>query len=109
MVYAMIVRSKVRNTFEQINSGNYAAMVDGLAPEFEYVFRGEHALGGRRVTKEAMNRWWERTLSVLPGATFDVQEVLVNGGRGTHASRFALLSADRSLTASGMRTRSSSS
>lgn len=93
MVYAMIVRSKVRNTFEQINSGNYAAMVDGLAPEFEYVFRGEHALGGRRVTKEAMNRWWERTLSVLPGATFDVQEVLVNGGPwNTHIAVRSLVS-----------------
>ncbi|CAH0198424.1 hypothetical protein SRABI76_01953 [Microbacterium oxydans] len=80
MVYAIIVRNKVRNTFEQINLGNYAAMVAGLSDEFEYVFRGEHALGGRRVTKEAMNRWWERTLSVLPGAKFDVQEVLVNGG-----------------------------
>ncbi|MHC9043958.1 nuclear transport factor 2 family protein [Microbacterium saperdae] len=80
MVYAMIVRRKVRRTFEQINTGDYAAMVDGLSDEFEYVFHGEHALGGRRVTKDAMNRWWERTLSVLPGATFDVREVLVNGG-----------------------------
>ena len=79
MFYAMLVRRKVRSTFEQINSGNYAAMVNGLGDKFEYLFRGEHALGGRRVTKDAMNRWWVRTLSVLPGAKFDVQEILVNG------------------------------
>lgn len=80
MAYSMIVRRKVRSTFDQINAGNYAAMVDGLASPFEYVFHGQHALGGRRVTKDAMNRWWERTLNLLPGAKFDVQEVLVNGG-----------------------------
>ncbi|PRA78810.1 nuclear transport factor 2 family protein [Microbacterium sp. MYb66] len=80
MVYAAIVRSKVRSTFEQINSGNYHAMVDGLDSPFEYVFHGNHALGGRRVTKEAMVRWWERTLNLLPGAKFEVLEVLVNGG-----------------------------
>lgn len=79
MIYSMIVRKKVRSTFDEINVGNYAAMVDGLAPSFEYVFGGEHALGGRRVTTAAMNRWWQRVLSVLPGAQFDVQEVLVNG------------------------------
>ena len=27
-----------------------------------------------------MIRWWERTFRLLPGATFDVREVLVNGG-----------------------------
>ncbi|MFD6698021.1 MULTISPECIES: nuclear transport factor 2 family protein [unclassified Microbacterium] len=80
MVYSMIVRKKVRDTFDQINAGNYAPMVEGLASPFEYVFHGVHALGGRRVTKEAMNRWWERTLALLPGARFDVQDVLVRGG-----------------------------
>jgi len=80
MVYSTIVRSKVRSTFDQINSGDYRAMVDGLGTPFEYVFHGEHALGGRRVSKEAMNRWWERTFRLLPGARFDVREVLVNGG-----------------------------
>lgn len=80
MVYAAIVRRKVRSTFDQINAGNYQAMIDGLDSPFEYVFRGDHALGGRRVTKEAMERWWKRILDLLPGAQFEVLEVLVNGG-----------------------------
>ena len=79
MVYAMIVRNKVRSIFDQINAGNYQPMVDGLGTPFEYIFYGEHALGGRRVSKEAMVLWWERVFRLLPGAQFDIREVLVNG------------------------------
>ena len=80
MIYAAIVRRKVRGTFDQINAGNYQAMIDGLDSPFEYVFHGTHALGGRRVTTAAMRRWWERTFDLLPGAKFEVLEVLVTGG-----------------------------
>lgn len=70
----------MRATFERINAGDYMAMVDGLASSFEYRFHGDHALGGRRTSRDAMIRWWDRTLRLLPGARFDVQDVLVNGG-----------------------------
>jgi len=79
-MYKMIVRSQVRRVFDRINHGDYLAMVDGLADEFVYVFHGEHALGGRRTSREAMIRWWERTLRLLPGARFEVEDVLVDGG-----------------------------
>lgn len=78
-MYAWIVRAKVRKTFDRINDGDYLAMVDGLAHDFEYRFHGAHALGGRRTTRDAMIRWWERTLRLLPGARFDLQDVLVGG------------------------------
>jgi ketosteroid isomerase-like protein len=70
----------VRATFDRINEGDYLAMVDGLAPSFKYRFHGRHALGGRRTTRESMIRWWQRVLRLLPGARFDIQEVLVDGG-----------------------------
>lgn len=73
------MRAKVRSTFESINAGDYRAMINGLAPSFEYRFHGEHALGGRRATRDAMTRWWERTLRLLPGAQFDIEDILVNG------------------------------
>lgn len=79
-MYKRIVRGKVRAVFERINAGDYMTMVDGLAPSFEYRFHGEHALGGRRTTRESMIRWWQRVLDLLPGARFDIQDVLVNGG-----------------------------
>lgn len=78
-MYTTIVRATVRNVFAKINHGDYHAMVNGLADEFTYVFHGEHALGGRRTSKGAMIRWWERTLRLLPGAQFALQDVLVNG------------------------------
>jgi len=79
-MYQSIVRAKVRSTFDRINAGDYMAMVNGLAPEFEYRFHGDHALGGRRTSRDAMIRWWQRTLRLLPGARFDIQDVLVGGG-----------------------------
>lgn len=79
-MYKRIVRTKVRDTFERINAGDYLTMVDGLAPRFEYRFHGDHALGGRRTTREAMIRWWERATRLLPGVRFEVQDVLVSGG-----------------------------
>lgn len=79
-MYKRIVRAKVRDTFERINAGDYMAMVDGLAPSFEYHFHGDHSLGGHRTSRDAMIRWWDRTLRLLPGARFGIQDILVNGG-----------------------------
>jgi ketosteroid isomerase-like protein len=78
-MYAQIVRAQVKSIFERINAGDYAAMVDGLAPTFSYTFHGDHALGGRRTSRDAMVAWWERTLRLLPETRFDVQDVVVNG------------------------------
>lgn len=79
-MYKRLVRTKVRSTFERINAGDYMVMVDGLGPSFEYHFHGDHALGGRRTSRDAMIRWWDRTLRLLPGARFDIQDILVDGG-----------------------------
>ena len=79
-MYAWIVRRQVRGIFDQINAGNYLAMVDGLAPHFDYRFHGDHALGGHRTSRVAMIQWWERVTRLLPGAQFAIDDVLVNGG-----------------------------
>ncbi|WP_420112441.1 nuclear transport factor 2 family protein [Pseudactinotalea sp.] len=79
-MYKWIVRTQVRAVFDRINAGDPMAMVDGLAPSFEYRFHGDHALGGRRTTRESMIRWWNRVFSLLPGARFEIRDILVNGG-----------------------------
>lgn len=79
-MYKAIVRSKVRAVFRSASAGDYRPMVDGLAPQFTYVFHGSHALGGRRTSRDAMIRWWERTLRLLAGAQFELHDVVVNGG-----------------------------
>lgn len=79
-MYGTIVRKKVVETFDAINQGDYATMVEGLDDKFSYRFHGDHALGGFRCTKESMTAWWERVFRLLPGARFTVEEVIVSGG-----------------------------
>lgn len=81
-VYKRIVASKVRRTFDEINRGNTTAMTDGLAPTFTYLFHGDSALGGRRTTRAAVDRWWSRIGRLLPDAHFTVHDVVVQGHPG---------------------------
>lgn len=78
-MYARVVRANVLRTFAAISRGDYMVMVDSLAPQFVYLFHGAHALGGRRTSRAAMIRWWERIVRLLPDLQFTVQEVLVRG------------------------------
>lgn len=80
MIYKRMVAKKIRQTFDAINAGDYHFMLDGLADDFTYHFHGEHALGGTRSTRASMEAWWERVGRLLPGACFDVREVLITGG-----------------------------
>ncbi|MFB2586716.1 nuclear transport factor 2 family protein [Herbiconiux liukaitaii] len=80
MIYSRLVEAKVRAVLDQINAGNYLAMVDGLGDPFTYQFHGEHALGGRRTSRDSMVRWWRRVGELLPGAKFTIHEVIVRGG-----------------------------
>ncbi len=78
-MYHRIVRQRITAVFDSLSRGDASAMIDALAADFRYEFHGEHALGGVRTTSEAMTRWWERVFRLLPGARFDVREVLVTG------------------------------
>lgn len=78
-MYKRVVRARLRSIFDRINEGDYRAMIDGLAPEFVYDFHGDHALGGRRTTRDGMERWWQRMLRLLPGIRFEVRDILVDG------------------------------
>ncbi|GAA1151170.1 nuclear transport factor 2 family protein [Nesterenkonia lutea] len=51
-----------------------------MGDPFTYHFHGEHALGGRRSSRDAMIRWWQRIVDLLPGARFTIHEVIVRGG-----------------------------
>ena len=98
-MYKMIVERKVRRIFAEINTGHYEAMIDGLAPEFEYVFLGEHPLSGRRTDPETMREWWQRLFRLLPAATFDLHDVIVQGN--PFKTRIAVRSTIRSTQDSG--------
>lgn len=78
-MYRLIVARRIRQIFASINAGDWETMVGSLAPEFTYRFYGDHALGGERSTLDAMRLWWERVFRFLPGARFEVRDVLVAG------------------------------
>jgi ketosteroid isomerase-like protein len=78
-MYKMIVAHKVRSLFDEVNKGNYQAMVDGLAANFEYRFLGNHPLSGRRTKHSTITAWWQRVNRLLPGGQFTVHQVIVQG------------------------------
>jgi ketosteroid isomerase-like protein len=78
-MYHRIVAGRVRGTFAAINAGDWEQMVAGMAPSFSYRFYGDHALGGERHTAAALRLWWQRIFWLLPGITFQVDDVLVVG------------------------------
>ncbi|WP_255355688.1 nuclear transport factor 2 family protein, partial [Frankia sp. CpI1-P] len=68
-----------RAAFAAISAGDWESMIAGMAPTFTYRFYGEHALSGERHTAAALRLWWQRTERLLPGTTFQVDDVLVAG------------------------------
>jgi ketosteroid isomerase-like protein len=78
-MYKTIVARQVRSIFAQINVGNHQAMIDGLAPTFEYKFLGDHPLSGRRTKVSTMDEWWQRIFRLLPGGKFTIHQVIVQG------------------------------
>jgi len=78
-MYHAIVASQVRKIFAAISAGNWQVMVDGLAPDFAYTFYGDHALGGERHTRAALEEWWRRIFRLLPGGVFTIDEIIVQG------------------------------
>jgi ketosteroid isomerase-like protein len=79
MIYRAIVRSQVKQLFTRANAGDWAGIVDGLAPTFTYRFVGDTPLGGTRHTHAAMRLWFERLYRLFPGAVFVPQRIVVEG------------------------------
>lgn len=78
-MYRAIVARRVRATFSALSRGDIAAVQDGFAASFTYVFYGDHALGGQRHRVDTMAAWWQRVFTLFPKVTFTPQDVLVGG------------------------------
>ena len=78
-MYATIVSRTIRSSWASLNHGDYGAVIRQLAPEFRYEFFGNHALGGVRHTRAALEHFFERLFRLFPGAQFTVSDVLVKG------------------------------
>ena len=78
-MYRMIVAQKIRASWREVQRRNPAAVVDQFAPDFEYRFVGEHALGGVRRTRASQLAWFDRLFRVFPSIEFTLRDVIVTG------------------------------
>jgi ketosteroid isomerase-like protein len=79
-VYHTILKRKLRHVFAELSKGNYEPVLASMAPRFQHVFAGAHALGGFRSTPEAYRKWFERLRRVFPDLKFQVRDIAVSGG-----------------------------
>jgi ketosteroid isomerase-like protein len=78
-MYATIVSHNIRASWQELNKGNCAPVLQQLAPKFRYVFLGHHALSGERYTKATLEQFFQRVFRLFPDANFEVREILVKG------------------------------
>ncbi len=78
-MYRFMEKRKVLSLFAEANRGHWLAIVNSLAPRFEYRFVGDTPLGGTRTTHAAMRRWFERVYRLLPSSQFVPLQVVVQG------------------------------
>jgi ketosteroid isomerase-like protein len=78
-MYHAIVRRRARDIFENLGRGDWRAASSGIADDVVHVFPGDHALGGARHSREAMERWFERLYRLFPEINFEVKRVVAKG------------------------------
>jgi ketosteroid isomerase-like protein len=76
--YKVILRNKILHGFEKLNQGEYKALTNLFSDRVHYRFEGDHALGGERFTKQAVELWFERLLRLLP-LRFEITSMLIQG------------------------------
>lgn len=76
--YHAVVRGKVLDAFRGLTAHDPEPALALMADDVRYTFEGEHALGGTRVSKGGVRKWFDRLLRLLPGA-FVIRSVDVSG------------------------------
>ena len=80
LIYKLIIRKKVRETFLAVQNHDYYKVLAGVAETgLTHHFAGENALGGTRHDKQALEWWFKRLGTVLPDLEFEITDVLVKG------------------------------
>jgi ketosteroid isomerase-like protein len=77
-VYRNTVRAKVIDAFDHLSRRDASAALDLMADDVHYWFSGRHALGGERVTKAGVEKWFGRLFRMF-GSQFVLRSVEVTG------------------------------
>jgi len=78
-VYKNIVRARVIESFERLGGGDASKALALMADDVHYRFEGNHALGGERVSKQGVEKWFGRLLRLFR-SHFVMRSVEVKGG-----------------------------
>ncbi len=78
-MYHTIVKRIIAQGFANVSSGNYEALLRQCVPDVVHNFAGEHALGGVRHDKTALNEWFHRVGRLLPNFNLEITDMVVKG------------------------------
>src|SRR5947199_5879690 len=70
--YHAVVRRKVIHSFRRLNERDPSAALALMADDVRYTFSGDHALGGTRVSRAGVEKWFGRLLRLFR-STFRLQ------------------------------------
>jgi ketosteroid isomerase-like protein len=79
MLYRSIVKKRIRESFDQVNSRRWDELMTSIAPNVYHRFGGVHAIGGERHDNGALRRWFERLARVLPNLQLEIKNIWVTG------------------------------
>ena len=79
MVYSLIVKSRIRQSFDQVNNHRWDDLMESIAPNVHHRFLGTHAIGGERHDRDTLRRWFERLGRVLPNLHLKIHDIWVKG------------------------------
>jgi ketosteroid isomerase-like protein len=79
MIYSSIVKKRIRQSFDQVNSHSWDALMTSIAPDVDHRFGGAHAIGGERHDRDTLRCWFERLARVLPNLQLTINDIWVKG------------------------------
>jgi ketosteroid isomerase-like protein len=79
MIYSLIVKSRIRQSFDQVNNRQWDELLGSIAPDVHHRFLGAHAVGGERHDRDTLRLWFERLARVLPDLRLTINRIWVKG------------------------------
>lgn len=79
-MYRWFVRRQIRAAFAALSRGDGLALTAHMSPDVHHAFPGDGALGGERRSLEDVSAWFERLFRLLPGLSFEIHTLAVDGG-----------------------------
>jgi ketosteroid isomerase-like protein len=78
-VYKFVTRQVAKRAFQNLNKGDWEAVVKDFDPNAHFVFAGQHEMALDCHGVEPVKDWFRRTYELLPDFHMEPKKILVNG------------------------------